>query len=143
MKRPAALLAIGVALALSTPFWPAQAQTEAARAAAPAEELGASIGYPTVEAALADLHARPEVVFTTQGGWTVATDAALQTVWSFPPSDHPAYPAAVKRQIVQEGGEVSVKMTILCGSTKQACDDLMQSFVQLGDAMRQDLRPRH
>lgn len=105
------------------------------------ERSGASIGYPTVEAALKDLHSRPDVTFENQGGWTIASDRGARTLWSFPPADHPAYPAAVKREVVQESGVVSINMTVLCLGPKEACDDLVRSFVQLNDAMRKSLQP--
>jgi hypothetical protein len=77
------------------------------------ESPGSSTGYPTVAAALASLRSRPG-----------------------------AYPSAVKRQVVQEGGLVSVKMSVLCESTKAACDDLVRSFLQLNATMEKSLRAR-
>ena len=95
------------------------------------EALTSSIGYPTVDAALVSIHAKAGVVFTTQGGWTIADDAAAETIWSFSPPGYPAYPAVVKRQIVQQGGAVSIEMSVLCEASKQPCDDLVRSFQQL------------
>ncbi|HZZ89845.1 MAG TPA: DUF4019 domain-containing protein [Caulobacteraceae bacterium] len=99
-----------------------------------AENPDASIGYPTVEAALADLHARPGVVFSEQNGWTIATDQAALTIWSFPPADDAAYPAAVKREVKRAaGGGSTITMTVLCGATKDACDDLVRAFARLNN----------
>jgi hypothetical protein len=95
------------------------------------EVTGMAVGYPTVDAALASLHSNPGVVFTNQGGWTVAQDDATKTIWSFPPQGHPAYPSVVKRQLVQQGGDVNLDMNVQCESTKIACDDLVRSFEQL------------
>ena len=117
------------------------AQQASVSAGAPLPEASAStIGYPTVEAALAALHSKAGVVFTNQDGWTVAEDAATQTIWSFPPPGHPAYPAAVKRQVVEQAGAVSIKMSVHCGATKKACDDLVRSFEQLNAQMAASMR---
>ncbi len=64
---------------------------------APPEASGSTIGYPNVTSALEALHAKPGVVFSSNGGWTIAEDEADKTLWSFPPAGDPAYPAAVKR----------------------------------------------
>ncbi len=107
------------------------------------EAQSSTIGYPTVDAALEALHAKAGVVFTTRDGWTIANDAAADTLWSFPPPGNPAYPAAVKRQVVEQNGTVSMKMEVLCGATKQACDDLVRSFVQLNDRLSASMRSGH
>lgn len=101
-----------------------------------AEQPRSSIGYPTVEAVLADLRSRPGVVMSTNNGWTIAADSSNQTVWSFPPAGHPAYPSAVKRQVQNRAGGVYVSMNVLCEATKQACDDLVRSFKAMNEQMR-------
>lgn len=106
------------------------------------EQTGSSIGYPTVDAALADLHKRPGVTFSERNGWTVASDPATNTFWSFPPRGHPAYPAAVKRQLIQQGEAVSLQMSVLCGGPKAACDDLVRAFQQLNAQMSQALKAK-
>jgi len=106
------------------------------------ETPGASIGYPNVEAALTALHSKAGVVFTTRNGWTIAEDAATRTIWSFPPVGNAAYPAAVKRQIVEEGGSVSIDMAVHCEAKKQACDDLVRSFEQMNARMSDGMRGR-
>jgi hypothetical protein len=81
-----------------------------------------------VDGALAALHSKAGVVFTSHDGWTIAEDDATQTTWSFPPPGHPAYPAAVKRQVIEKDGAASIEMNVLCLATKTACDDLVRSF---------------
>jgi hypothetical protein len=90
-----------------------------------------TIGYPTVAAALAGLHARVGVVFSMKDGWTVANDEAAHAIWSFPPPGHPAYPAAVKRSVVEENGAVKLDLRVLCEASKAACDDLVREFQKL------------
>jgi hypothetical protein len=112
----------------------------AGRAAPIPEASGSTIGYPTPAAALDDLKRHPGVVIKSQNGWTVADDEAAHTIWSFTPSDHPAYPAVVKRQLVQQGGGIAVKMDVLCNGSKAACDDLVRSFQALNAQIQANLK---
>ncbi len=87
------------------------------------------IGYPSVAAALADLQGRKDVQASVQEGWTIIAQQQPRTLWSFPDAKHPAYPAAVRREIVTgPDGKVYVKMQVLCEASKLACDDLVRSF---------------
>ena len=104
------------------------------------EQPESSIGYPTVAAALAGLHKRTDVKFSTRDGWTVAIDTTSMAVWSFPPRGHPAYPAAVKREAVQEGANASVRMNVLCEAAKEPCDDLVRTFQQMNTQMQQGMK---
>ena len=100
-----------------------------------------SIGYPSVAAALADLHSNPDVKFSVQNGWTIAEDRSHFTLWSFPPEGDPAYPSAVKRTAVQQpDGIVTMDMRILCHSTQAACDKLVEDFKALNERMRESLK---
>lgn len=80
--------------------------------------------YPSVQAALQALRSRPDVVFSTKNGWTQADDNATNTTWSFAPSTYRAYPALVKRQVIQEGGQIMVRVSAQCEGSRSACDDL-------------------
>ena len=104
------------------------------------EQPESSIGYPTVAAALAGLHKRTDVRFTTRDGWTVAIDMTSMAIWSFPPRGHPAYPAAVKREAVQEGANASLRMSVLCEAAKAPCDDLVRTFQQMNAQMQQGMK---
>ena len=95
------------------------------------ESSGSAIEYPTVAAALRALHARRGVVFTTENGWTIATDEAAYTIWSFAPPSYPAYPAVVKRQVIPKGTGSSIVMSVECEAAKAACDDLVRTFSQM------------
>jgi hypothetical protein len=101
------------------------------------------IGYPSVAAALADLHSKPEVIFREEGGWIIAEDRAHYTLWSFATEGDPAYPSAVKRTAVQEsGGSVTMNMNILCESTQDACDKLVANFNELNERARDSLKSK-
>ena len=99
------------------------------------EQQNASIGYPTVDAALQALRAKPSVSFSSQGGWTIADDPEAKAIWSFAPSSDPAYPAVAKRQLVQTNAGIALRMSILCGSTKVACDNFVREFQALNAKM--------
>jgi len=90
-----------------------------------------SIEYESVDAALNDLGSRPGIERSTQNGWSIAADAAARTVWSFAPPGHPAYPAVVKRQVVQNGADVEIAMAVRCEAAKPDCDDLVRTFAEM------------
>lgn len=97
---------------------------------------GSSVGYPSVVAALDALKVREGVKISVQGGWTIVDDPSENAVWSFAPSGHPAFPAAVKRNIIERDGTVYVDMRALCQATKPACDKLIAEFKELNEKMR-------
>ena len=99
-------------------------------------------GYPSVAAALQALHAAPNVAFTTQNGWTIATDRANYTIWSFAPPTDPAYPAVVKRQVMHEGSQSSIHMSVQCEASKAACDDLVRTFTQMTNDAASAIQPQ-
>ncbi len=95
-----------------------------------------SIGYPSIAAALQALRARSDVKFSEPDGWIIAIDEANDTVWSFPSKDNPAYPAAVKRQVIPaDDGSIGIRTSISCAATKSACDKLAQYFREMNDKM--------
>ncbi len=94
----------------------------------------ASIGYPSVAAALAALQARSDVKVRAQDGWTVIEDGA--TLWSFTPPGHPAHPSVAKRALMEKDGSFHIDMKIFCQSTQGPCDQLAADFHKLNDQMR-------
>jgi hypothetical protein len=106
-------------------------------------QKSSGIGYPSVAAALADLHSKPEVIFREEGGWIIAEDRSHYTLWSFATEGDPAYPSAVKRTAVQEsGGNVTMSMNILCESNQDACDKLVANFNELNERARDSLQSK-
>jgi hypothetical protein len=95
------------------------------------ESRHASIGYPSVEAALEALRQKPGVTFRTENGWLIAEDENARTIWSFAPRGHPAYPTAVKRTVVDKNGATAIQMDILCEADKEACDNVAIQFKQI------------
>ena len=109
-----------------------QSGQPASAAPTPPEVPRSSIEYPSVDVALAALHSKPGVVFTTKDdGWTNADDPATRTTWLFSPKSSPAYPAMVKRQVVVKDGATVLKTSMICEATKDACDDLARTIQKL------------
>jgi hypothetical protein len=103
--------------------------------------ISSGIGYPSVAAALADLHSKPEVIFREEGGYIIADDRSHYTLWSFATEGDPAYPSAVKRTALQEpGGNVTMSMNILCEATQSACDKLAEDFNAENERARDSLK---
>ena len=115
-------LQIAVSALLALPAMAHSAQAELPEVSSPAIE------YASVSEAREALKARPGVVFTVVKGWDIATDGAARTIWSFSPDDYPAYPAVVKRQVVQDAGKVFIKISVHCEASKAVCDDLVRTF---------------
>lgn len=104
------------------------------------EARASTIGYATPAEALAALRSNPAVTVREQGGWTVAEDSANRTLWSFPPPEHPAYPSAVRRQLWSGPDGTSIDLDVICGASKEACDDLVRAFQALNERMAQSPR---
>jgi len=104
------------------------------------ESLHNEIGYPTVAQALAALRSKPGVQILQQGGWTIISEPASSTLWSFAPAEHPAYPSAVKRSLSTRGGATYIDMKVLCEASKVACDQLVVDFQQLNQKMIESVR---
>jgi hypothetical protein len=110
-------------------------------ATAASEEVSqVDLGYPSVAAAMTGLRAKPGVKSSTQSGWVIFEDSAARAVWSFPPSDHAAYPTAIRRRIVQKGDDIFVEMDVRCESAKTACDAVVAEFERLNGKVGQDLK---
>ena len=109
------------------------------------EVASSNIGYPTVQAALAGLKAKPSAQIQVQGGWTIVADEKDPqgfALWSFTPEGHPAYPAVVKRTVVVKDGGTQIEMGVLCQATKAPCDQLVRDFIDLNERMKADINAK-
>ena len=59
--------------------------------------------------------------------------AADQAIWTFAAAGNPAYPAAVCRQVEDEGGVMTIRMKISCQASASACAKLTRTFEALND----------
>ncbi|MBN8728605.1 MAG: hypothetical protein J0H15_13010 [Xanthomonadales bacterium] len=105
-----------------------------------AEVKGNTTGYSSVGEALAALRSDPDVVEREQQGWLLFEDRRSFTLWSFPPKSHSAYPSAVKRTVVKKDGGMYVNMSVQCGASKEACDQLVRDFQQLNEQMTREIQ---
>lgn len=118
----------------------ASAPDQTVPATGPIPERDAKLGYKTPEEALAGLRQKPGVRIYERHGWTVAEDKPDNAVWSFTPSGHPAHPAVVKRYAYEEKGAVYVRMGVICGASKEACDALVREFNALTERAAKEMR---
>lgn len=107
----------------------------AARAGAQAD-----IGYPTVAAARSAATALLGAKKSEQQGWLVVEQ--MPVIWSFTPAGHEAYPAAVKRTVVQRDGRIDLDMAVLCEAPKPACDRLVSDLKVTTEQMKRILGAR-
>lgn len=99
------------------------------------------VGYPSAAAALNALKARGDVTISEEGGWTIADDKRNRTLWSFTTPGHPAHPAAVRRTVLMENGQASIRMAALCQAKQEACDAMLEEFRRMNTALQQSLAP--
>ncbi len=104
------------------------------------ENEHSSVGYPTVEAALTALRNKPGVDLSVQSGWTIVSDREENTLWSFTPKTHAAYPAVVKRTTYERNFVTYIGMSVLCQAEKAPCDQLVRDFNELNTKVIADLR---
>jgi len=112
---------------------------------APAASAAAPIGYPTVAAALQDLTAQDGngTVVVHTDGWTIINQPAAAAQWSFPPADHEAAPALVRR-VIHRGPNraVDVQTSTLCEGDAAACERLKAQFETMNDRITQSIKSR-
>ncbi len=102
----------------------------------PLPEDTGSFEYSSVAEALADLKTKEGVKINVSQGWTIITEANGLTMWSFAPSDNPAYPAVAKRVFYEDQNGWFVTMNIHCEADKAACDQFVRDFEKLNEDMR-------
>ena len=96
-----------------------------------ARSIGESpIGYATVQEAFDALVAGPSAVQSEYEGWTSFNQKVegKYIIWSFTPPDHPVHPTAVRREIANNDGDVSISMAVMCHSSRFDCDQLIEQF---------------
>jgi hypothetical protein len=93
--------------------------------------------YPSVAEVLADLKTRDDVFIEVLQGWIIIREADGLTNWSFPPPDHPAYPAVAKRVLYRDQDGWHLKMDVLCEAVPAACDEFVSYFEAINGPMYQ------
>jgi hypothetical protein len=77
-------------------------------------------------------------------GWIAFDEKVADNtvLWVFVPQTHPAYPATVKRTVIENDGKLYIDMRILCGAQKSVCDDLVRDFTALNEQMRREIEAK-
>ena len=94
---------------------------------------GKRAGYESPLETLERLKNDPNSKIRKNRGWTVINDEKNRTIWSFPPDNHPAYPSAVKREVVSKDGKIYLETSVSCKGKKKVCDKLVQDFIELNN----------
>jgi hypothetical protein len=99
------------------------------------------IGYATVQEAFDALVAEPSAVQSEYEGWTSFNQKVegKYIIWSFTPEGHPVHPTAVRREIVNNDGDVSISVAVMCHSSRLDCDQLIEQFQQINDNLKRKL----
>jgi hypothetical protein len=116
---------------------PVAATLEPASTAVPLPEQPGGVEYPSVAAALADLKTRDDVSIEVLQGWIIVREADGLTNWSFPPADHPAYPAVAKRVLYRDQEGWHLKMDVLCEAEPAACAQFASYFEAINEPLYQ------
>ncbi|ARN22901.1 hypothetical protein [Piscinibacter gummiphilus] len=99
----------------------------------PPANMSVEIAYPSPQAALEALRAKPGVTVREENGWFVLKEPGGVSFWSITQSTHPAHPTAVRRTLVQDAEGIRMVMRVQCGAPKETCDRVAHQFQQ-GDA---------
>jgi len=103
------------------------------------------IEYPTPDAALTAVRARPGITETQRSdGWNVIQDDARRETWLFSTPGNPVHPAVVKQTVVKKFGESTTVTAALCSASQADCDRVvaqLQAGANSPDQMRQSAQP--
>jgi hypothetical protein len=116
---------------VSGALWSIAASAVFAATAVRAQEP-APLGYASVAAVREALQSDSTATFRDQQGWTVVAsrEHGQAVEWFFAPEGHPAYPAVIKRTVVEHDGIGLIDMTALCQTAQEPCDRLLEDFKQ-------------
>jgi len=95
--------------------------------------VSVEIDYPTPQAALAAVRAKPGVSVREENDWFVLKEPNGRSFWSITQPTNPAHPMVVKRTLVEDTEGIRMVMRVKCGAPKEVCDHVVQQFQQ-GDA---------
>lgn len=107
------------------------------------ESTTTNIEYASPKAAYEALSKKQGVSFRQEeNGWVVAYDKGASTLWSFAPKSDPSFPSVVKRTVEENNNELSIRMGVLCGASKEACDRLVREFADLNEKIKLDIKKK-
>ncbi len=107
------------------------------------ETRSVSIEYPSPGEAYNALRVKDGVTFSRDdSGWTVAFDKTTAVIWSFAPNGHPTFPTVIKRVPIEKDGQLFIAMDVLCGGSKEACDDVVRRYTAINEKIGRDARAK-
>ena len=85
--------------------------------------------------------ADPSAAQSEYEGWTSFNQKVdgKYIIWSFTSQGHPVHPTAVRREIINKDGEVSITMAVMCHSSRLDCDQLIEQFQQINENLQRKL----
>ena len=65
--------------------------------------------------------------------WVVVrvNNSVEKSIWSFPPVTHPAFPAAVQREIIDTGSGISIETRVNCLSGQVLCEQFFRDYIAM------------
>jgi hypothetical protein len=73
----------------------------------------------------------------------VFSDPRTRTFWIFTTKDHPAHPAWVTRQLVEEGGQVRVRQIGYFAGDEEAFAKLFREYQERNEQLAEDVQRRN
>jgi hypothetical protein len=73
----------------------------------------------------------------------VFSDPRTRTFWIFTTKDHPAHPAWVTRQLVEEGGEVHVRQIGYFAGNEEAFAKMFREYQERNEQLAEDVQRRN
>lgn len=88
---------------------------------------------------LEKLKSDPNVQVREERGWQIAEVKSERALYSFTPTNHPAHPSYVKREVVEKDGSIYLETTARCGAEKSVCDQLVRDFIELNNKVKSSI----
>jgi hypothetical protein len=73
----------------------------------------------------------------------VFSDQTTRTFYIFTTRDHPAHPAWITRQIVEQGGEVNVRQIGYFAGAQEPFDRMFSEYLQLNEQLKHEVEQRN
>jgi len=81
---------------------------------------------------------RGSSVDQSQDGWIIVDSPAENTRYFITSdADAPAFPSIFERVVYEENGAVRIRTNVQCGSTRKACDNILEQFADQDRSMKE------
>ena len=93
-------------------------------------------------ATVREIHGRSMEIFKDQH-LVAFNNPQTRTFYIFTTKDHPAHPAWITRQLVEEGGQVNVRQIGFFAGEQEPFDALFRDYLRRNEALRSDVERRN